>query len=149
MGESAPAQQQQQQAQSRPTSAATPSPSLDEFKVVLSSEQAKGLQIRSRVARRNKQLSLDMYIDNHCSQALSQWAMKFNENFVGIQPNGQLSAIGTVSVNQTKPFALPLMESKAPVLQHIGIIQVAIKTDLGVFYWNQSFKPRTTIQRGW
>jgi len=108
---------------------------------VLTSEQGKGLQIRSRVARRNKQLSLDMYINNHSSQPLSQWAIKFNENFVGVQPNGPLSAVGTVAVNQTKPFALPLIASKAPVLQHIGVIQVAIKTDLGVFYWNQPVNP--------
>lgn len=134
-------QSTQQQPQSQPPlHSASPikSTTHDQFTTVLSGDKCSGLSIRTRVARRNGLVSLDMYLDNNSDKALTQWAIKFNDNFVGVEPAQSLTP-GTVQPGTSKPYPLALAESKQPNNNNIGIVQVAIKTELGVFYWNQSF----------
>jgi AP-1 complex subunit beta-1 len=119
-------------------SAASSSSSGEAFKVVLSAEQGKGLQLRTRPARRNGRSYIDMTFDNNTNQALSQFAVKFNDNFVGVIPDAPIT-VGSIPTGQTKSFSLPLNESKQPSNNQPGIIQVAIKTELGIFYFNQPF----------
>lgn len=134
--------EQKQAPPAKPAATSTPASSLDQFTTVLTAAQSQGLEVRSRMARRNGQLSMDLYIENQSQQKLSNWAIKFDVNFAGLQPAVNLQNVGTVDVHQTKPFALICSQDESKVnRQNIGTFRVAIKTDIGIFYWSQSLNP--------
>ena len=108
----------------------------DPLKVTLTAENGKGLQISSRVARRGGQQFLDFEFKNNAGGQLSSFALKFNDNFLGLAPAGLLTP-GVIANGSTKTFALPLQDAKPASAQNLGIIQIAIKTEVGVFYFNQ------------
>jgi len=115
---------------------AAPASLEDPMKVVLTAEQAKGLQLSGRLARRGGQLYLDFEFKNNSGQQLSQFALKFNDNCLGVAPAGPCNP-GVIPNGQSKTFALPLATDKTVNTANVGIVQVAIKTELGVFYFNQ------------
>ena len=108
----------------------------DPLKVTLPAETGKGLQISSRIARRGGQQYLDFEFKNNAGNQLSSFAIKFNDNFLGLAPAGALNP-GVIANGSTKTFALPLTDQKPASAANLGIIQIAIKTELGVFYLNQ------------
>lgn len=118
-----------------------PSPSKKEepLRVVLDPSAGKGLQIRTRVIRKNGAPTLEMSFDNQSGQVLSQFAMKFNDNFIGLAPPAGPVQVGAIVPGQSKSHVLSLTDGKIGNTQLPGVIQVAIKTELGVFYFNQPF----------
>ena len=106
---------------------------------VLDAAKGKGLTIRSRVVRRNGQPVMEIIFDNGSQQTLSQFAMKFNDNFIGVAPQPGPLQTGPIAPGTSKPYTLPLVEGKIGNMQLAGVIQVAIKTELDVFYFNQPF----------
>lgn len=133
-----PQQQQQQQSQRSPASS-SPISGGDELRTVLDASAGKGLAIRSRVVRRNGSALLELSFDNGSQQSLSQFALKFNDNFIGLAPPAGPIQVGVVAPGTSKSYTLPLVDGKVGNTQLPGVIQVAIKTELGVFYFNQSF----------
>jgi len=122
-----------------PSSPLAGGPTSEPLKSVLDASSAKGLTLRTRLIRRNGSAALDMQFENGSTQPLQQFAMKFNDNFIGLAPPpGALAVGGPIAPGTTRNVSIPLHEGgKVGNLQMSGVIQVAIKTELGVFYFNQ------------
>ena len=119
--------------------ATSPTKKEEPLRVVLDPSAGKGLQIRTRVVRKNGAPQLEMSFDNQSGQVLSQFAMKFNDNFIGVAPPAGPVQVGAIVPGQSKSHVLALSDGKVGNTQLPGVIQVAIKTELGVFYFNQPF----------
>jgi len=131
---------------SSPTSSAT---AEEPLRVVLDPSAGKGLQLRSRVVRRNGQPQLELVFDNQSSNTLQQFALKFNDNFIGVAPPAGPVQVGAIAPGQSKQHVLPLSDSgRVGNTQLPGVIQVAIKTELGVFYFNQPFPVSAAFDEG-
>jgi len=79
---------------------------------------------------------LDLEFKNNAGNQLSQFAVKFNDNFLGISPAAPLTP-GVIANGSSKTYALALSDNKPGTNVNVGMIQIAIKTELGVFYFNQ------------
>ncbi len=82
---------------------------------------------------------MEISFDNQSQATLSQFAFKFNDNFIGFAaPPGPVQ-VGPIAPGQSRTHTLTLVEGKIGNQQLPGLIQVAIKTELGVSYFNQPF----------
>jgi AP-1 complex subunit beta-1 len=121
---------------SAPAPAPVSIPSEEPLVPTLPASAGKSLAITSRVTRRGGQIFLDLQLENHTQQTLSKFAVKFNDNFLGLAPTGPF-APGAIAVGGSTKFALLLGVSKPPVSNNHGLIQIAIKTETDIVYLNQ------------
>eukprot|EP00823_Brevimastigomonas_motovehiculus_P006047 TRINITY_DN476_c0_g1_i3.p1 TRINITY_DN476_c0_g1~~TRINITY_DN476_c0_g1_i3.p1 ORF type:complete len:370 (-),score=124.68 TRINITY_DN476_c0_g1_i3:166-1275(-) len=113
-----------------------PNPSLQ--RVVLSANDAKGLEIKSSWRRASYSLYMDLTLTNHSTATqMNNFALKFNVNYAGVAP-AALFKPAPLSPGQSTTFSLPIKENNDSknLSNAYGLIQIAIKTDMGVFYFN-------------
>ena len=108
----------------------------DPMVVALTSQQTGGLALSGRVARRGGQLFLDLLFHNRTGRSLSGFALKMNTNFLGLRPDSRLDP-GTILHSQTVQTSIKLVNGDIALNENLGILQIAIKTELGIFYFNQ------------
>jgi hypothetical protein len=107
--------------------------------IVLTAEKGKGMQISSSYSKKNGQPSVDFTIFNQSTLPLSDFAIQFNKNSFGIAPTPlQVTSIMPGQSVETSLLLVQnpnLLNSSLPLN---NIIQVAIKNNLGVFYFQLS-----------
>lgn len=111
-------------------------PETKTFKV-LNADKGKGLEILSSMTRTNGQAQLVLHFTNRSSQAIPKMAIQFNKNFLGISP----SQVGIDLPSPVTPGSnviarVPIVLSGPPSGESKpGVLQVALKTALGVLYF--------------
>ncbi|KAJ1973877.1 hypothetical protein H4R35_003889 [Dimargaris xerosporica] len=118
---------------------ATDQPYVPPKTVLLSAPSAKGLEIQGVFARRQGQLALDLTFVNWSAQPVGDFAIQFNRNSFGLWPAAPL-AVPVLPPQQSFDTTVPLT-TNGPVqpMNPVTNIQIALKTTLGVFYFQTSF----------
>jgi len=102
-------------------------------KIVLPASQGSGLQISVGYSRSGGRLNMDFVFENQSSQTLSQFAIRFNTNYLGLN-NAAPVKVDPISPGGRGTCSLPLVDDK-PTGNAPGLVQLAIKTELGVAYF--------------
>jgi len=103
-------------------------------KLLLTADKSKGLQV-SGVINRNARGGLEFLVtfENQSQQPITGYACKFNTNTFGFQP-GQVQANG-IMPGQRSDGIIPILPGNNESDKVSNLIQVALKTDLGVAYF--------------
>jgi hypothetical protein len=107
------------------------------FKVWLNAQKGKGLEISGTFARRNNQIVMELDFTNKALQPLNDFALQLNRNSFGLTPSQTLHVTSPLFPNQTAASQLPLT-ANGPIMKMDPLtnIQIAIKNNLDVFYFN-------------
>jgi len=116
-------------------------PAAPQLKVTLPADRGEGMQIRSQFTKQNGQLGLQMTIENNTMGPLSGFAIQFNKNSFGLQPENPAS-LGQCLPPQIAPGSnatgfLPLL-TNGQLQDSKGVVQMAIKTNVKVFYFQDT-----------
>lgn len=100
------------------------------------------LQIWTAFGRRGGVAFMELTVENRGQVPIQQCALQFNENFIGIMPAGAVQLRGPIAPGASGPAILPLQDEAPCVLKgRPGLVQMAIKTDLGIAYFVSPFPP--------
>ncbi|KAK6102573.1 Adaptin N terminal region family protein [Brugia pahangi] len=104
--------------------------------VWLEASKGKGTQIEGTFVRRGGQIYMDMVFTNRAMQPFSGFAIQFNKNSFGLIPAQPLQISSPLYPNQSVQTSLPC-HTNGPVqkMEPLTNLQVAIKNDVGVFYF--------------
>lgn len=117
---------------------ATPAPApASEKKVILNSTNGKGLQISCDYSRSNNTPSMNLKFENHAQTPINNIAIKFNANYLGIAPAGPIRC-GVISPGGSAEFSLPLTAKAEMKTVNGDAVQMAVKTDFGVAYFQDN-----------
>mmetsp|Transcript_54751 Transcript_54751/g.108687 ORF Transcript_54751/g.108687 Transcript_54751/m.108687 type:complete len:927 (-) Transcript_54751:506-3286(-) len=116
-------------------------PAAPTLKVTLPADRGEGMQIRSAITKQNGQLGLHITIENGTMGPLSGFAIQFNKNSFGLNPESP-AALGQALPPQIAPGQnatgfMPLLTNGA-LQDSKGLVQMAIKTNVKVFYFQDS-----------
>jgi len=104
-------------------------------KIVMTEKQGKGLQVKNQWVRRNGQLMMDLTFENKSKQQLSNMQIKFNKNFLGINPGISKLPV-SLPPGGSADFMLPITTThQIGDNAKAGVIQMAVKNDIGVVYF--------------
>lgn len=112
----------------------------------------RGLQVEGAVALvRSGERVMMLRFSNKSQQELSGFAIQFNKNPFGLAPRtSDLGAIGSIPPGGKSTFSLPLdlnsLTSGTPPGQLL-MIQVAVKTNADVFYFNVPYEIHAVLRR--
>lgn len=108
--------------------------------IVLDRERGKGLQIRCTPKRSDGHITLQLVLENFTSQPLAQFAIKLNKNFLGVSPaSTSISLSGPIEPQQWKSATVILNEDGEVGQNQPGLLQVAMKSQIEVHYFNVTF----------
>lgn len=120
------------------SSSGSGSSSSSNSKILLAASKGNGMQIRGGFARRGNAVFLDMQIENNSQTTLKQFAMKFNANLVGAAAAGPLR-VNPIAPGTTGNCSLPIkVDNPCGPSDKGNVVQMAIKTDLGVAYFQDA-----------
>lgn len=120
---------------------AAPPPAVSNDPIVLPMSQGKGVQVRNAFLRQNGALCMHLTFENGSQQTLSQFALKFNVNYVGVSPATQLR-VNPIPPGGASSTILPLNTSgEVTPSAKPGVLQCALKTDLGQVCYFQANLP--------
>ncbi|EJD76632.1 APB-1 protein [Loa loa] len=104
--------------------------------VWLEASKGKGTQIEGTFFRRGGQIYMDMIFTNRAMQPFTGFAIQFNKNSFGLIPAEPLQINSPLYPNQSAQTSLPC-HTNGPVqkMEPLTNLQVAIKNDVGVFYF--------------
>uniref|UniRef100_A0A8R1TYM3 AP complex subunit beta n=1 Tax=Onchocerca volvulus TaxID=6282 RepID=A0A8R1TYM3_ONCVO len=102
----------------------------------LEASKGKGTQIEGTFFRRGGQIFMDMTFTNRAMQPFTGFAIQFNKNSFGLIPAESLQINSPLYPNQSVQTSLPC-HTNGPVqkMEPLTNLQVAIKNDVGVFYF--------------
>jgi AP-1 complex subunit beta-1 len=102
----------------------------------LNPQQGQGLEIEGTISRKASKIYLEMVFKNHTSGPMSEFAMQFNKNSYGLSQAEELQ-VGTIPAGGSKQVHLEVGPN-TPIqkMEPIGLFQIAIKNNVGVFYLN-------------
>ncbi|CAF3689884.1 unnamed protein product [Adineta steineri] len=105
--------------------------------VWLSAPKGKGLEVTGTFARRNNQIFMEMDFTNKALQAMNDFALQINRNSFGLTPTQPLHVPSPLFPNQTVSAQL-VLNNTGPItkIDPLTNLQVAIKNNLDVFYFN-------------
>ena len=121
--------------------AAPSAPSVPQHKVTLPADRGEGMQIRSAFASENGKPVLQITIENNTAGPLSGFAVQFNKNSFGLVPESP-AALGACLPQQIMPGSsgsgsMPML-TNGPLSDSKGLVQMAIKTNVKVFYFQDA-----------
>ncbi|KAL4003750.1 Adaptin N terminal region family protein [Acanthocheilonema viteae] len=104
--------------------------------VWLEASKGKGTQIEGTFIRRGGRIYMDMVFTNRAMQPFTGFAIQFNKNSFGLIPAEPLQINSPLYPNQSVQTLLPC-HTNGPVqkMEPLTNLQVAIKNDVGVFYF--------------
>ncbi|KAI9199270.1 adaptin N terminal region-domain-containing protein [Polychytrium aggregatum] len=106
------------------------------YTTLLAASAAQGLQLEGTFWRRNCVPFLGLKITNLGSVPMSDFAIQFNVNSLGITPSAPLIVPNPVPPGQTFEASIPLSNAgQAQPMDPFNLIQIAIKNNVGVFYF--------------
>ncbi|PRP79687.1 hypothetical protein PROFUN_12585 [Planoprotostelium fungivorum] len=104
--------------------------------IVLPAERGNGMQVAAGAARRGGQLHLDLTIQNQAGAPLGDFAIQFNKNPFGFAPTQlQVPPVNPMSTVETSLAISNHPNMFGPAQQAANIIQIALKNNSGVFYF--------------
>ncbi|KAI8811306.1 adaptin N terminal region-domain-containing protein [Cladochytrium replicatum] len=128
------------------TSPVAVSPSGPPKTSYLMASSSQGLEVMGTVAKRNAQLSMDMTFCNRGPIPMSDFAIQFNVNTYGLVPATPLNVPSPLAPNQSASVSLPLGTGGGKQrMEPVNLLQVAIKNNLGVFYF-QTLMPTQSLE---
>jgi len=104
-------------------------------KELLSRQQGKGLQIRAVYIRQNGVPTINFSFDNGSQTTLSKFQIKFRQNELGVSPANSNLSVGTLTSGGVANVGLGLISSPENTDLSKPIVEMAIKTELGVCYF--------------
>ena len=113
-------------------------------KLVLPAEKGEGMQLRTLFVKDGQGRLCQSYtVENNGGVPLSGFALQFNKNTFGLVPEtpGKLGEVlpGTLAPGQSATGQVPLLATGQPATDTPpGVIQVAIKNNVKVFYFQDS-----------
>ena len=116
-------------------------PATPDLKVTLPADRGEGMQVRSAFVKQNGVAGMQVCIENNTMGPLSGFAIQFNKNSFGLQPDSP-AALGAclppqIAPGQNATGFMPL--TTAGQLQDSkGVVQMAIKTNVKVFYFQDA-----------
>jgi len=99
---------------------------------------SNGLEINGGFVVRNGNLFLDLEFKNHTTEPVGPFMIKFNKNTFQITPAAPIG-IQSVGPSQSESYPLQCLYSPPSEIQPTDLVQVALKTNLGVVYFTVSF----------
>lgn len=113
-----------------------------EDKVVLSADKAEGMQVRNTFVLQGGKAYQKITIENQSMAPLSGFAIQYNKNSFGATPESPMG-LGQVMPPQLAPGQshtglVPLTFAGGPTNSK-GLIQMAIKNNVKVFYFQDAF----------
>lgn len=111
---------------------------------VMTKEQGKGLAIRAiYFVQGNGSLAMRITFYNHTPKPLSSYALKFNQNIYGVAPvKASLQCGPCAAVSNGQPgrvtCVVPIAVSGNGSGNPNGMVQIAVKTDLGIAYFQHA-----------
>ncbi|KAJ9462782.1 Beta-adaptin-like protein C, partial [Diplonema papillatum] len=109
---------------------ASPSP----YPQLLLPAHSDGLQLNGAFIRENNRLHMALVFTNHGTQPLTNFAVQFNSNMLGLKEDGQLN-VPTVNPGQTVHYKHPVSSIEDRVNTQNFPTQIAIKNNLGKPYY--------------
>lgn len=118
--------------------APTPTAATPATRVVLPMQQGNGMQVSCGFSNQSGQMAMNLTFENMNTQPLSVLAAQFNKNTFGLSPGGQIQ---TPMIQQGGRFdvALPLNFRGNRWDTINRVLQVAIKSNFGVHYFQTQF----------
>ena len=121
--------------------AAPVAPAAMQHKITLPSDRGEGMQIRSAFVKENGRICLGITIENGTMAPLSGFAIQFNKNSFGFNSESP-AALGACLPQSIAPGAsgsglMPLVTT-GPLTDSKGAVQMAIKTNVKVFYFQDT-----------
>ena len=111
---------------------------------MLPAEKGEGMQLRTLFVKDGQGRLCQSYtVENNGGVPLSGFALQFNKNTFGLVPEtpGKLGEVlpGTLAPGQSATGQVPLLATGQPATDTPpGVIQVAIKNNVKVFYFQDS-----------
>jgi len=105
---------------------------------VLSKDKGNGLAVLSSMTRKDGAGQLVLRFQNNTAETLNKFAIQFNTNYLGVSPqNAAVALAAPINASGGTGIAyVPLALNKDPGDDaKQGIVQVALKTQLGVLYF--------------
>ncbi|SPQ94595.1 AP complex subunit beta [Plasmodiophora brassicae] len=101
------------------------------------------LQLQTSFTRKNRAAFMELTIENRGQAPVTQAAVQFNENFVGVLPASPVQLQGPIPPGQSGIGYVQLKDDGpcSTAKSRPGQVQAAIKTDLGVGYFVTPFLP--------
>jgi len=104
-------------------------------KELLSRQQGKGLLIRALYIRQNGVPTINFSFDNGSQQALSKFQIKFRQNELGVSPSNANLSVNSLQPGAITNVGLGLVVNSENTDLNKPIVEMAIKTELGVCYF--------------
>lgn len=102
----------------------------------LTAQAAKGLELQGTFQRQGDELQMVLTFTNRAMQALGNFAIQFNKNSFGMTPKAPLN-LPQLRQSQSSEVILPLhLQGQFQRMDPINNLQVAIKNNIGVFYFS-------------
>lgn len=103
----------------------------------LAADKGQGMVLSGAFARRGGQMFLDLTIENQGATPLSGFALQFNKNFLGLAPAAGVNLTAPVMPGQKVDTSVALASANPPAPSN-GMVQMAIKNNVSVFYFQDS-----------
>jgi len=104
--------------------------------VFLTSDKARGMELKGGFRRHNNEVQMVLTFTNKTMQNLSGFAIQFNKNSFGLAPKTSLN-VPQLSPNQSSEAVIPLSTDGAvQKMEPLNNLQVAVKNQLGVYYFS-------------
>jgi len=113
----------------------SPTSSDAQAKELLSRQQGKGLQIRASYIRQNNVPTINFSFDNGSQSILSKFQIKFRQNELGVTPGTSSLNVGSLQPGGVANVGLSLLVSAENTDLNKPLVEMAIKTELGVCYF--------------
>jgi AP-1 complex subunit beta-1 len=114
-----------------------PVSSNENWTLVLPAAKGNGLQVSTRYVRKNGACVTELKFENQSGQALQSIALRLNPaNFLGVSMASPLSVSLPLAPGSSTVGSTALKVDGAYAATAYGQVQGAIKTDLGVVYYN-------------
>lgn len=109
------------------------------YKVAQLASAGNGLQISTAYSRVNSSVQIDLKFENFSNQPLSQFALRLNpDNYVGLALTNKLALSVPLNPNSSVCGSVLMTPSGNMGSNQAPVIQLAIKTELGVSYFNDN-----------
>ena len=114
---------------------------------------SSGLGIEACLGRMGSERYMFLTLRNTTASALSQFAIQFNKNSFGLAPKSSVLDVGGslgpgAAVDVAVPLEANKLNSGAPPSEAVLSVQVAVRTNIDIFYFVVPFDLHVVLERG-
>ena len=116
------------------------------------SKGTSGLGIEASIGKKGKDVVMFMTLKNATQNQLSGFAIQFNKNSFGLGPKTSAMNVKQLSAGQSIDLTVPLevnkLNSGTPPSEQQLAVQVAVRTNIDIFYFVVPFDLHVVLERG-